>query len=426
MIHRIHIDGYKTFNDFQLQLTNLNVLFGPNAAGKSNFLDGLQLLSLIVRSRTLKEAFAPPYRGKAIESFTVPQGGIEGLLEKPSVNLRFSVDIEISEKTAALVDNEIQKMREGIGKKKEKYVKERLLRYELDLEMLPEQGILRVRNESLSALKSDFTINQKRSPFLGKGNDSRLSLRMEGQSRPTLYDIGLDHSILSKSLYPPHYPHITAFKREVESWRFFYFEPRERMRASSPLKDVRHIGMMGEDLAAYMHGLRINQEKRFNSICKSIKVIIPSIEGILTQIDKKTGDVELFIIENGISFSSRLVSEGTLRLLGLLSITGDDDTPSVICFEEPENGIHPRRIRILSDYLRNISDETQVIVTTHSPIFPDGVDNNNLFVCKKISGFTSIKRFDEMELFRQSEINKNLDDEAPLPSTLIMRGDLDE
>ena len=75
MLNRIKIKGYKSLRDVEVRLQPLSVLFGPNAAGKSNFLDALQLLSKIVSSRTLKEAFDPPYRGKPLESFSFGEDG---------------------------------------------------------------------------------------------------------------------------------------------------------------------------------------------------------------------------------------------------------------------------------------------------------------------------------------------------------------
>ncbi len=57
MLKRIRIQGYKSLPDVAVKLSPLTLLFGPNAAGKSNFLDALQLLSKLATSRTLKEAF---------------------------------------------------------------------------------------------------------------------------------------------------------------------------------------------------------------------------------------------------------------------------------------------------------------------------------------------------------------------------------
>ena len=82
MLKRVHVKGYKSLADVEVTLETLTVLFGPNAAGKSNFLDALQLLTRLGTSRTLKDAFDPPYRGKPIESFRIGGGGIKGLVEQ--------------------------------------------------------------------------------------------------------------------------------------------------------------------------------------------------------------------------------------------------------------------------------------------------------------------------------------------------------
>ena len=62
MLTRIHIKGYKSINNVEVQLSPLTLLFGPNAAGKSNFLDALQLLSKLATSphteRSLRSALS--------------------------------------------------------------------------------------------------------------------------------------------------------------------------------------------------------------------------------------------------------------------------------------------------------------------------------------------------------------------------------
>ena len=64
MLKRVKIQGYKSLLDIEVNLQPLSVLFGPNASGKSNFLDALQLLSRLATSNSLNEVFEPPYRGK--------------------------------------------------------------------------------------------------------------------------------------------------------------------------------------------------------------------------------------------------------------------------------------------------------------------------------------------------------------------------
>jgi AAA15 family ATPase/GTPase len=57
MIKRVKIQGYKSFKNLSLELRPLTVIFGPNASGKSNFLDAIYFLSKAVNQKNLKEAF---------------------------------------------------------------------------------------------------------------------------------------------------------------------------------------------------------------------------------------------------------------------------------------------------------------------------------------------------------------------------------
>src|SRR5579864_4108258 len=111
MIKRIRIQRYKSLVDVDVSLKPLSVLFGPNAAGKSNFIDALQLLSRIAGSRTLKEAFEPPYRGKPMESFSFDAGGLAGLMSRESISFRLEVDVELSQAVIAAVNKEVLEMR---------------------------------------------------------------------------------------------------------------------------------------------------------------------------------------------------------------------------------------------------------------------------------------------------------------------------
>jgi len=434
VLKRIKIKGYKSLVDLEVRLSPLSVLFGPNAAGKSNFLDVLQLLSGIVTSRTLKEAFEPPYRGKPLESFSFGRDGIKGLLKKESASFSIEVDIELSDNVVDTVNSQIREMKrtkaseknEG-GSKNQSFVREKTLRYRIEVEILPKSGILRVVDEYLAALNKQGEISRKRSPFLEKVN-TRLHLRMEGQSHPTYYECYLDHSILSMPHYPPHYPHLVAVRQELASWFFFYFEPRERMRASNVVKEVRHIGLMGEELASFLNTLKVLDPPQFRAVEKALHLLIPNVTGI--EVDaNEMGEVDLKLVEGETPIPARILSEGTLRVLGLLALGGVKEPSALLGFEEPENGIHPRRIRMVADILksRTLSGDTQLIVTTHSPILPDMIDHDSLFVCRKEEDKTIIEPFTTWgPLGRKTDIDKALDmEEQPLVSERIMRGDFD-
>ena len=314
MLKRIKIQGYKSLVNLELNLKPLSVLVGPNASGKSNFLDALQLLSRITTCQALEEAFDPPYRGHPLESFTFGDEGIKSLLEKEKVSFSIEIDVQLSTAVIDSVNQRIQKIKETAEKDAQNVknpvsrrslpVREKDLRYRIEIEMLPKLGILRVADEYLAALSADGKPKQNRKPFLERIRN-RLHLRMEGQSHPLYYERYLDFSILSRSHYPPHYPHLTAMQQELANWLTFYLEPREQMRLPNPVKAVHDIGPMGEDLAAFLNTLQARNKRQFESVEKSLHTMIQSITGIDVSVNE-LGEVELDLCEGEKRISARV------------------------------------------------------------------------------------------------------------------------
>ena len=435
MLTRARIKGYKSLEDAEVRLEALAVLFGPNAAGKSNFLDALQLLSKLGTSRTVKEAFNPPYRGKPIESFTVGNSGLKGLIKRERLVFSIEVDLRLSDTVVDAVNRQIRDMRRPSGDappdrddRPPARVRERDLRYRVEIEMLPESGILRVIDEYLAALNAKGEPTGKRKPFIERQGE-KMHLRLEGQAHPIYYDRYLDHTILSMPHYPPHYPHLVAARHELESWLFFYFEPRERMRVATPIREVRHIGLMGEELAAFLRTLQALNPPQFNAIEKALHTVMPNMDGIEVDVND-LGEAELRLRENGVTIPARVLSEGTLRVLGLLALSSIDEGPALVGFEEPENGIHPRRIQLIAELLktRATSGGTQYIVTTHSLILPDLLPDDSLLAVRRDKRRTRIDPFSTWgPLGRNKDIGRTLNDgeEDLSVSQRILRGDFD-
>lgn len=417
MIKRIKIDGYKSFRGFSLELKPLTVIFGPNASGKSNFIDALYLLSRIVNAKNLKEAFEY-HRGLPLESFYYRDDGYDGLLKKSNLYCTFEIDLEISSLVRKKVEEVVRAKRKGIDSPSlsKQIITERFLRYRLTIEGLPEIGHLRIMDEELCAIKRNGE-KKKRNPFLERENN-RIHLRMEGQAHPIFYEIGLDHTIVSTPLYEPHYPHITAFRSELNSLYTYYLEPKVLMREEVPLAEIGSLGPRGENLAAFLNTLQHKSPKDYESFNLCLKRVLPTNASIEIE-HLKEGRVGLCLSENGIKFSSRLISEGTLRLIGLLAAIHPRNPATIVAFEEPENGVHPVRLRIISELLRNAVEQhgKQIIITTHSPILPEYFEDKALFVCKRENHRTLIQPFVNFgPLYRQAAIEHALEDR-------IIRGD---
>ncbi|MCL6613544.1 MAG: AAA family ATPase [Firmicutes bacterium] len=429
MLRRVFVDGYKSLKNVELKVQPLTVVIGPNASGKSNLFDALRLLSRIVTSRSLSDAFGD-HRGDPLEAFDYSDEGIEGLLRKDRVQFAIEVDVELSPQVIKETERLIQAYKASTSENgngaasPRKYITERLLRYRIGVEMIPRTGALKVCDESLWALSEksgDLYINEHRKAFLERVGD-KLRLRMEGRARPTEHELGLNYALASQPLYPPHYPHIIAFREEVARWQFYYFEPR-LMREENPVKQTFQLTTFGGDLAAFYYTLQQNNEKQFQNLQKILSSLVPTAKSFTSELTEE-GKIRLKIQEEEVYFSAKVISEGTLRLLGLLAILSPTSPATVVGFEEPENGVHPRRLKLIADLLYNASEHKQIIVNTHSHILPDYFNKVYLVQCKKINGQSVfVPLMNAQGVFRKPMVEEALDEEIPLVSEQILRGD---
>ena len=388
MLKRVRIQGYKSLADVEVRLEPLTVLFGPNAAGKSNFLDALQLLSRLGTSRTLQDAFDSPHRGNPLESFSIGEKGIAGLLEQERLTFSIEADLRLQETVAHIVNQQIRKMRpagsRAASPARRDAVRTQDLRYRIVIEMLPKSGALRVADEYLAPLTAKGDTAVRRKPFIERRGD-KIHVRHENRPHAAQHDRFLNRSVLSMPHHPPHHPHLVAARTEMEAWQFFYLEPRERMRAANLLRETRRIGPTGERLAAFLNTMRAEEPDLFRCVEAELQAMMPGIDGITTAVND-LGDVELRLDERGVSMPTRLLSEGTLRMLGFLALTAAP--PAVVGFEEPETGVHHRRLPMIAETLAARSKlfdgpHSQHIVTTHAPFLPDLVPPASLFVVER-------------------------------------------
>ena len=411
MLLRLGVKCYKSFIDLDFSPHLITVVMGPNAVGKSNLLDAIGLVSRLATT-TLKNAF-DGHRGLPLESFFYGDKGFEANLKGEWLRSTFAVDVYLSDSVVREVNEAVSIKRQGLDSiPTREAVRERYLRYTIELEAHPASGNLRVRNEQLEALRADTKEpKQSRQPFISKSGN-RLHLRMEGQARPTNYDIGLEHSIVSTPLYVPHYPHIVAFRKELERWRTFYLDPMTLMREDVPVSEVQTIGPKGENLAAFVNTLK-QDGRDLRNLNRTLAAILPANNPRVDARLKPEGRVELVLTEGNIEYSARLVSEGTLRVIGLIAALHPKNPTVLVGYEEPENGVHPVRLGQIAELLKNAArvQHRQVIITTHSPSLPQYFDDKDIFVCRKEGAETKISPFDSQgPIWRESEVGRALSD----------------
>lgn len=436
MITRLQVSGYKSLDGVDVSFRPLTVVFGPNAVGKSNLLDLLGLVSRMVTEPTLDQAFER-HRGAPLEAFTFDERGLPGLQERDSARFSIAVDVELSPSVVDRVERQIAQAREGLVSEssgvKRRTVTERRLRYAVTVEVRTATGHLRVVDEGLVALKDDRTPKASRSrmPFIElHPSGEHVVLRMEKQGRPTHEEVGQDRTIVSKPLYPPHYPHVIALREELSRWRFYFLEP-SAMREDTPVKEVETLASNGADIAAFYNTLRARNELQFRALGKSLKQVVPSIDRLDVQRTDQ-GMVRVLVEESGMPLSSRLISEGTLRVLGLLAITNPLEPLSLVGYEEPENGVHPNRLAMVARLLENAATrgDTQFILNTHSPVLPEHLQRTDgalLVRCFRRGRVTRFAPFDDAELgtlLTPQAIEQALAEPTTSLRDRLVRGDL--
>lgn len=391
MLKSVKISGFKSLDHLEVELPRFAVLFGPNATGKSNFIDALQLLSRLTSEKTIAQALEP-MRGYPIEQFTFPVGGLPELFKKSKADISIEADI-----LPANFDP---------------------LRYRVDLRTEPEKGDITVSDEYLVRLSHRTYEPKGMAARIEKDGDHLAIRRLNEAGHPRQEQIGLSYTLLSDKRFSGEklYRDFDKARDELNSWRIYYLDPRNAMRKPASPKEVQDIGLSGEDLAPFLYRLKWHKEK-FRAVVRTLSMAIPSIEEVLVELNEKRGELDIQIIQEGTPYSSRIVSEGTLRVLALCALAHNPWPGTLIAFEEPENGVHPKRLELVINLLSSIAlDEDsnrQVIVTTHSPVFvslasrlqKEKPEKVGLFVCRGEDSKSIIEPFEHSgELFGDSEI----------------------
>lgn len=420
MLERLKVERFKSLRDVTVELGRLNVVFGPNAAGKSNLLESLVLLSRLVQERTLADAFNSGIRGYPVEAFSFGEDGVEGFMARPQASLRLEARLSGARRGA--------------------------LDYHVEVGVRPQTGELLLLDERLQRLNKDGSSKGNAAiERVDRGEEPRLAIRRKGgPNHPYEERLGIHHTLASNLQYSgeERYPDFDDLREEVGTWRVVYLDPREVMRRAQPPREVSDIGERGEHLVPFLHRLGAHDDHRqvLAAIVRGVRAVIPSIESLETRLVSTRGEIDLRVRQDGVWMSSRVISEGTLRVIALCAMAANPLTTGLVAFEEPENGVHPRRIESITKILATAARHRQVVVTTHSPLVVGEIirmlrsreldeGQIRLLHCSGSPDGTRVANFSPYgPLFDDAEIAKSLlstDDDSLKVQAALTRGWLD-
>jgi predicted ATPase len=166
------------------------------------------------------------------------------------------------------------------------------------------------------------------------------------------------------------------------------------------------VGPRGENLAGFLRSIRDRSPKRFGAIVSRVQRSYPQLQG-LTLRSAGYGWNRIEVQEDwggsSVSFTAAQVSDGLLRLLAVSALQEISTPPSVLMFNEIENGLHPHLLQGLIEMLQELADggRTQIVATTHSPIALNYVQPPSvLIVNRDQEGATSVTPLVDTRSFR--------------------------
>ncbi|HNU11508.1 MAG TPA: AAA family ATPase [Rubrivivax sp.] len=169
------------------------------------------------------------------------------------------------------------------------------------------------------------------------------------------------------------HPRVAALRDFITGWYVSYLSA-DSARGQPEAGPQERMTRSGDNLANVIQYLAEQHGHHLEQIFDVLRRRVPRIERVLAE---PMPDGRLLLQIKDAPFShpvlAKFASDGTLKMLAYLVLLYDPAPPPFIGIEEPENFLHPRLLPELAEECRAASSRTQLLVTTHSPFFLNGL-----------------------------------------------------
>ena len=367
MINKIETLNFRCLQYVHQELDSFHVLVGPNASGKTTFLDVVRFLGILV-SDGLEAAvreWTPNFddllfnrKGEAFElalEFKIPPER-QKKTKRPEMDLmRYEIRIGKDEEGVTSIIEE----RAFLKKSKKGEPMQRTL---FPAMVTPPDTIF----EKCPAKSTKRVLTKKKG-----GNDNWYSEVKEtgtgwfpsiklGNRKSTLGNLPDDEN---------EFPVSTWMKQLLIEGVQFFILNSQTIRRSSPPGQPKRFKPDGSNLPWVVHELRNNRDKSlYEQWIAHLQTALPDLEEVETVELPDTRHRYLMLVYKGnLRVPSWMASDGTLRLLALTLPAYLPDFEGVYLIEEPENGIHPLAMECVYQALSSVYD-AQILMASHSPV----------------------------------------------------------
>ncbi|MCF2138299.1 MAG: AAA family ATPase [Candidatus Thorarchaeota archaeon] len=339
---RVIAHDFKCFKKIDVKMDNLTVLVGPNASGKSSFIDIFAFVS-----NALSESLRLAIRSRGgYPSIVRAQGG-----GRRPQDIMIELELESVSKT--------------------KY------RYGIEIGTTSEYEFI-VKSEWLTKYLSD-----EEHYLFHSENGEWVVAPSEGKFRPPKIDLAISKLSEDTEIHSVH---------EFLQNMFVYRIHPDLLRRPQKTQASERLKGDGSNIASILLRMTDEESPLLKEMLSDLKALIPEIEDIA--VNQVTGYPVIFlkhkIDDKEFYLDLSQESDGTIRIIGLLTAIYQDPPPTVLGIEEPEIAVHPKIMAALAEILDETSDNMQVILTTHSPELMNRFPIDTIRVVEKQDGVAHI------------------------------------
>lgn len=387
MLKSLHVQHFKSLEDVTVEFSPITILVGPNGSGKSNVVDAL---------RFMRDAIV-----HGLDHAVSERGGLDVLLQysprRPyilSMEARFEYAFDQSEKSYPA-----SYAFRLVGKGGNYKVESEEASWFSGVESEEASWFSGEVNYGDEGSESDYVVENK--------------FRRDKTGAIFVEDKTVDFEVASDQLVVKQFRlrdriDVQPLMDELANLRFSAIYPNILRSPSRPDTDK----ILKEDCANWASVLKAMSHRKagepmLERITEYMRHVLPGLEHVSV---KLIGGylVPRFLVKEtpratAHHFDPVQLSDGTLRLFAILLTLYQTPHPVFLALEEPELTIHPGLIGLLAEAFNEISERTQLLVTTHSPHMLDYFDPDQIRVVDMKEGETSVSkiRHSQVEAVRQ-------------------------
>jgi predicted ATPase len=362
MIKEIEIVNFLSFESERFILSeNQNILVGINGSGKSNLLRAIRLL---------KEGVA----GMGLKKYLIDTlGGLDNILFKglESQNRETHTEIHYTLNADVIKDYGFKFTDDII--------------YSIELYKNPSVSNYYVKEKIQNAKGFTYLDFERGNGVLNELNKAETAYK---KSTLVKYNDFVEPTelALSKIFDTDRYFALSTVRKalsDIVVYDYFDTTPKSSIRKPMLPTSEKRLLPDGTNLPQILNTIKISHKASFNKIAKMLNEVNPKFKSF--DFNFIGGNIELMLEEENLNSSIHVsnISDGTLRYLCLLSILFNPDRGVLVCVDEPEVGLHPDMISNIGSSIIEASQNSAMIISTHSENLLNSFDLESIRVFEK-------------------------------------------